>query len=992
MRASVSHAPPSAPDVGFPQHTLPLQLTRLVGREREVTTLARLLEETRLLTLTGAGGSGKTRLALEVAAREVRKGTRGVLWVELAPLQDPELIPQQIAGALGVREEGGRPLAQTVLEALRERRLLLVLDNCEHLVEACSLLADALLRGCPALQILATSREALGVGGEKAWLVPPLSLPEEGARPETLLGAEAVELFVDRARDAVPSFNASPENAGEIAAICRRLDGLPLAIELAAARVAVLSTADILERLDSAFTLLNRGQRTAVPRHRTLRATIEWSYALLTEHERWMLQRFSVFTGGFTLDAAEEVCSGEQIPRDEVLPLLATLVERSLVVMQERGGSARYRLLETIRQYAAERLQESGEAPESLRRRHAEFFLRSAREAAPHLVRASPVWMERLEADLDNYRAALTWSHASGNDGEIGLPMGAALTWFWYHRLLWGEGRARAELLLAAGTGSRAARAAALQAAGIFAFFLGDLPAAEEHTSQSVTLWRELNAPGHLAFALGGAVQVGIAQGDLDGALALAEEAVALARTSGDAWEIAFAQGNSLATVLCWRGKWQEADRVLLEAEGVFRAAGYSFGLAYVLHLRTLVALRLGAFARTFSLGAAALRELEARRDHWLAARVFFHLASAHTASGAAAQALRLLSAADALLRAIGARLLPHEVEGARQILDALKASLPAPDAEQALRDGARLGFDEAITLALEGCGAHAVSDPFGAPVPRGPGLISSPPAQPETQPVSTGSPAAAPVFRVRALGPLRISREKGTSRAEEWAQSRPRELLLHLLVHPEGRTRDQIGLVFWPDASAAQVKNSFHVLLHKLRRALGDRDLVILEGERYRLDPAASIRFDVADFERAMAPLLSAYGRGEDVTDLLEDPLALYAGDFLEGEVVGDWHIEVQDRLRRLYVQGLRALAEGLMGRNAYPEAAAVLERLVRREDLDEEAHRALMISLARAGERTRALKQYDRLVTLLRLELEAEPEPLTEKLAERIRRGEAV
>src|SRR5436309_1601311 len=337
-------AAPEAP-VGAPP---PAQLTSFIGRERETATVRELLQGTRLLTLTGAGGSGKTRLALEVAGRLGSHYPDGVAWVELAPLSNPELVPHHVADALGVRRDGIRSAGDALLEALRDWEALLVLDNCEHLVEACARLADALLRGCPRLRIMATSREALGIGGERAWLVPALALPAvEAGKPVTravAAASEAIRLFVERTQAVRPSFELREDNVPAIADICRRLDGLPLAIELAAARARVLDPQQLAARLDDVFGLLSSGSRTAAPRQRTLRATIEWSHALLTEPERILFRRLAIFAGGFTIEAAEAVAAGGTIAAADVLDLLSGLVDKSLVSLETEALEARYQI------------------------------------------------------------------------------------------------------------------------------------------------------------------------------------------------------------------------------------------------------------------------------------------------------------------------------------------------------------------------------------------------------------------------------------------------------------------------------------------------------------------------------------------------------------------------------------------------------------------------------------------------------------------------
>src|SRR5579885_3179113 len=415
-------------------HNLPSEVAGFVGREREVAELKRLLPQTRLLTLTGCGGCGKTRLALRVAADLVPSFPDGVWLVECAPLADSALVPRAVAAVLGVRGTAGQPLLATLAVALASRRLLLVLDNCEHLIGACARLAETLLRACPHLRILATSREPLRLPGEVTWRVPSLALPAPGplAALESLAQVEAVALFLDRARARQPAFTLTAQNAPAVAAICHHLGGLPLAIELAAAQMGALTPAQIADRLDDALRLLGGGSRT-LPRQETLRATLDWSYALLSGAEQRLFRRLAVFSGGFDVAAVEGACADEGRAPADALPLLAALVEKSLVEPQVEGGNARYRLLEPMRQYAAERLAAHGEL-EAMRRRHALYFLSLAEEAEPWLTSgARGPWIERLATEQHNLRAALAWSrHATEEgDGEVGLRLAGALCWFW---------------------------------------------------------------------------------------------------------------------------------------------------------------------------------------------------------------------------------------------------------------------------------------------------------------------------------------------------------------------------------------------------------------------------------------------------------------------------------------------------------------------------------------------------------------------------------
>jgi len=512
----------------------PAQLTSFIGRERETAAVQELLAGTRLLTLTGAGGSGKTRLALEVASRVGARYPDGVAWVELAPLSNPELVPHHVADALGVRRDGIRSAGEALLEALRDWDALLVLDNCEHLVEACARLADSLLKSCPRLRIMATSREALGIGGERAWLVPALTLPEAG-RPVTravAAASEAIRLFVERTQAVRPSFALGDENAAAVAQICRRLDGLPLAIELAAARARVLDPQQIAARLDDVFGLLSSGSRTALPRQRTLRGAIEWSHALLTEPEQILFRRLAVFTGGFTIDAAEAVAAGGAIAVLDLLDLLSGLVDKSLVLLETEALEARYRMLETMRQFARERLDAAGEAGE-LGRRHAQFFLARAESAERFLSNQSEGWQERLAEDLGNLRAAADWFEQDPAGGEDSLRLATALHWFWFGLGHYREARRRLEAALArTGGGRTRARGRALSSLVTYRVLQGERVELRPLAEESADILRQTaGASADLVCALVGLGQSRLLAGDLEPAAGVLAEAVALART-----------------------------------------------------------------------------------------------------------------------------------------------------------------------------------------------------------------------------------------------------------------------------------------------------------------------------------------------------------------------------------------------------------------------------------------------------------------------------
>src|ERR1051325_6642680 len=648
---------PEAP-VGAPP---PAQLTSFIGRERETASVQELLQSTRLVTLTGAGGSGKTRLALEVAGRlgAARQYADGIAWVELAPLANPELVPQHVADALGVRRDGIRAAGDALLEALRDWDALLVLDNCEHLVEACARLAEALLRGCPRLCILATSREALGIGGERAWLVPALALPAvEAGKPVTravAAASEAIRLFVERTQAVRPSFELTDDNVAAIAHICRRLDGLPLAIELAAARARVLDPQQIAARLDDVFGWLSAGSRTAAPRQRTLRGTIEWSHALLAEPERILFRRLAVFTGGFTLDAAEAVAAFGAIAAAEVLDLLGGLADKSLISLETEAVEARYGMLETMRQFARERLEQAGEAAE-LGRRHAQFFLARAEAADPFLPVHAGGWQERLGPDVGNLRAAADWFEQDPTAVEDNLRFAAALHWLWFALGRYREARRRLETALERSGGERTlARGRALASLAQFLALQGERVALGPVAEESVEILRETAGTSlDLVCALMALGQARLLAGDLEGGARVLAEATAVARAVQPHYWITYA--------LYWQGYVAQARgdvaaglAALDEGVALALAEGYHAPIAHLATLRGRLALAGGDTEGALASFALGLSRLKVTKNHWSTIILMEDLARIAAARGDAERAARALGAVANLREEAGA-------------------------------------------------------------------------------------------------------------------------------------------------------------------------------------------------------------------------------------------------------------------------------------------------------------------------------------------------
>ena len=566
--------------------SLPLAATSFLGREKEMAEAKEILATTRLFTLTGSGGTGKTRLAIQVAAETLERFPDGVWFVELAPLTDPDLLPKAIANAAGIREVPGESINDTIAAAIRERRALVLLDNCEHVLDAVARIVHRLLSTCPNLRVLTTSRESLGVHGEVTYRVPSLAVPSaaEPATPERVLASSAARLFFERASAGTPDFAVTPQNAPALAAICRRLDGVPLAIELAAARARSLPVEQIEARLDGRFRLLTGGSRTALPRQQTLRALIDWSYDLLNETEKEMVSHLSVFSGGWTLQSAESVCGAERIEDWEVLDLLTSLVDKSLVVYEESNGAARYRLLETVRQYARDRLLEEG-VTVSWRDRHLDHFLAFAEEAAPHLLgREQSLWHARLEADYENLRAALDWSEDAEERSSKNLRLCSALQWLWFARGHFSEGRARLARALAQDTGGDLPhRAGALNGAANLAYAQGDYGEARALHEESLGIRRILNDRVGIATSLNNLASVSYFEGDLETAYERIGESLAIRRQLGDGPGIASCL-NNLAMIAQKREDYATARAHLSESLALRRAVGDRSGIAAVLH------------------------------------------------------------------------------------------------------------------------------------------------------------------------------------------------------------------------------------------------------------------------------------------------------------------------------------------------------------------------------------------------------------------------
>jgi predicted ATPase/DNA-binding XRE family transcriptional regulator len=588
---------PGIPSGAKPFTNLPVFLTTFIGREKEQAQIVELIGKYRMLTLTGSGGIGKTRLSVKVAEQLLADYEDGVWLVELASLSDPDLLPQTVAALFGLAAQSDIPFTEMLVNFLRTKTLLLILDNCEHLLNSCALLADRLLKSCPRLKIIATSREALGIMGEVTYQVPSLQLLDGQQAIEKIREYESIRLFEERCQLVQPDFKLTMKNVASVAQICSRLDGIPLAIELAAGRVNIFSTEQIANQLDECFRILTGGSRTALPRQQTIHASIDWSWNLLAGSERTLLQRLSVFAGGWTLESAEFVCNGDGMEINRVSELMIQLAEKSLLVIERREAmETRYRLLETIRQYAAEKLSEAGEGLQ-VRTRHLEYFLDLAERAEPELTGPdTPKWVKRLEEELDNIRAALEWSLQQ--DAQLGLRLANALMRYWpaYGDVLEGVEWLSHLLRQPAVTAPNAVRAKALTALGFLNNWHFESLKAEPFAGEGLALYRALGDQRGAAFALAVLGRARCAQEDYATARPLVLESLALYRRLGDNLGMA-EELNMLGYGLADEKNYGQSRAYLEESLELYRALGWRLGIASQLGCMGGLASRFGDYA-----------------------------------------------------------------------------------------------------------------------------------------------------------------------------------------------------------------------------------------------------------------------------------------------------------------------------------------------------------------------------------------------------------
>jgi predicted ATPase/DNA-binding SARP family transcriptional activator len=1008
---------------------LPVRLVPLVGRQRELRDVVEALARHRLLTLTGPGGTGKTRLALAAAEAVRGAGQQPVGWVELASADDPAVVPLAVAGELGVRDIPGRDVTDVIAEHVADRPMLLVLDNCEHLAAAAAELAERLLGACPALTILATSREALGVDGERQLAVPPLALPQDSATPvaSALAEFDAIRFFEQRAQLALPSFRLVDDNAAAVHQVCRRLDGLPLAIELAAARLRILSAGQLAERLDDVFTVLVGGARTAPRRHQTLRATLDWSHDLLAQDERAVFRRLAVFAGGFTMAAAEQVAAGAGLPSGGVLDVLTRLADKSLLRVDRSGEEMRYHLLATVRDYARERLAAAGEYDQA-RQAHVRFYADFVEQIEPRIggdARGEvdlEYELNRIEVETPNIRAALDFARSAG-DMAGALRITGPLERYAYLRGQYSEVRRWMDSAVTIGPAAPTMLLAkALLGSGRLAHLQCDYVTAVRRLEAALRLYQELDDPHGIARALQGLGSVAREQGRYDRSLELHAEALAIADAAGD--DQAVATARSFLGFASWlRGDYERAIAECTVARAGFQALGDVEGIVWSL-------LSLGAVARFQGLDeqAAALleqsllrsegigfregvawaleqlgllaagrgdpdadgllrRSLELHRtlrDRWRTCSVLDDLAALALAGGQAARGTALLAAAQALREVIGTVVAPCEQAQHDATASGARAALGDDAFEAAWQHGLLAPLDDLLAA------APAPEPSTAEPDTAGPSTVRPPATQPPAaQPDTAEPPAAEPAesretLRIRALGAATVHRGDTLVTVADFGYAKPRELLF-LLVSSPPQTREQLGAALWPDQSRQQLGNALHTALRGVRRALGDPGCVVYADGRYAVDRSRPLDCDVDTFEQSLAAARRAQPASAALPGL-QRAIAAYAGDFLTDMTAGDWALARRDELRRAFEAALLAAGRLHAAAGRHQAAVTAFRRLVAHEPLNETAHRELMSSWAQLGETARAVHHYAELTELLREQVGVPPAAETTALYQRL------
>ena len=977
---------------------LPSYLTRFVGREPLISRACIHVMQGRLISLVGIGGVGKTRLATVIAQRCHQSFEDGVYFVDLAAVSDSANLAQRVARSLGLAEQPELAWRIGLTKWLQPQRALLILDNCEHILSACTDLAKHLLDACPQLTILATSREALGVRGEFRVQVPSLSFPAPQAVDdlERFQQAEVVQLFCACARRIDAAFAVKQADAAIIFEICRRLDGIPLAIELVTPWLSTLTLSEILTAITINPQLLAGEQRG---RQASLQATIEWSFHLLSSDEAEFLTHLCVFPDSFSLAAAEAVTGSKH--NQMALRLLRKLVGKSLINVFATSSSSRYRLPETIKQFARQQIEDKNEL-KAHQLRLAHYFLNWA-ETSPsgNFHQLPDGWLAQLTLEQANLRQALTCFYENGMIEE-GLRLAGALR-VWFFRYSVAEAVAWVNKFMALADAGQVSvgMANALLTAGFASYVQGRTKESGEFARRGIDVSRELQAPGLEAmFHAGYAWTISVHRPE---AWFHANRAVELARADGDPWTVAWAL-HSAGVVALRSGRLFEGHALEQESRARFVALDDRWGVAMTGVILGYGAIHAGELNDAAAIYRATLPQVQETGDRWNQANILTGLAFM------AVEAEQFLGAVDFLIEAYT---LYQEIDNERGMLECFlgiialsariftageqsRSILLAYQAHQKLvhRLPAIMPYWSAwpdfMPSALASHQA-TLNKAEAARVQASASLWSF--DQLATTAVALGSklqqhlrprlsPAAGPYIRITGFGRVQVWREEKLLLPRDWTYPKAKELLFYLLTHA-GESKANIGLVFWPDDSPAQLRRKFHDTLYSLRQALGDKNWIQYERGQYTFKPIRTLWADFGQFRQLAA--------ANEFTDL-EAAIALYQGDFLDDAHFGDWMIPIQEEYRRQFLSILTRVSETYLDNNELEKAIVSCRRLVEKDPLSEAGHRALMRCFARQGDTSLAMAQYERMSAILREELDITPSPGSQALYQQLKQGKVI
>jgi non-specific serine/threonine protein kinase len=1004
--------------------SLPVSLTSFVGREKELSELSKLLFQTRLITLTGVGGCGKTRLALRLANQLGDTFQNGVGWVDFAPAREGAHVPQLVARAFLLEEIPNQSITEPLIRFLKNKQVLILLDNCEHLSQAIASLTHEILMACPDVRVIATSREPLNLNGETTWRVPALSFPIpaqvrkiKDQSTTSLLQYDAVRLFVERATSIVPQFALTESNTRIVLSICQRLEGLPLAIELAAARVNMFSVEEISTRINDRFSFLASPVRYGIdPRHQTLKNTIDWSYDLLSEAEASLLFCLSVFEGGFALDAAEAICSAGIQPAS-VLENLTSLVDKSMLQADTlEQNQARFHLLETIREYAREKGNLQAQA--HLQEKHLEYYMLLAEKAEQGLKGSEQLsWLARLDAEQGNLRAALREAIDHQITGS-GLRLAGALQRYWDARGEWKEGLGYLLNLLSQASethkglqeeAGQQIRVKAICAAGNLSVHGRNMPVAQDLFNQSLRLAQEIEDPAWIALSICGLSWIWIYDGTLVQKRETLEQAVEYARETGDEWLLANCLVNLVHAV--GRVDYDKAMSMADESIRLARKAGDQVLLSEALFIAANVAITYLDNQRVASLAVELIdvSRVVGRKTHLAlglfllgGARLFaeqtmecarlwieafklsvelnagslvglglYGVCVLYAATGESKKATILYGTINTVLATAGIDLNAWWAPGTssenlnKRYITPLRSQLGDEVYFRAFQQGQEMSPDQAIEAGLRA--ADDLWNTFQLP------------GQKEGQ--------AEAELTMKALGPVEVAIKGRRLTSADWGYTKAQELLFYLLCH-EKRTREQIGLDLWPDTSPAQLRSNLGAVLHHLRQALGRPEWVVFEKGQYFFNRslAPNFEFDVDEFH---AHLTMAHRQSDDIPSRITHLQAanqLVRGDYLENIQAGDWSISFREKLHQDYLDALILLGDLHYRLSHYRNALYAYYQATEQNPYLESAHRGIMLCYAELGERAQAASYFHSLERKLRKEIQSGPSQETKVTYEQI------